>query len=407
MFINEHHNNLTKIRDLIYISSYNKNDIVLSKKCISKFNGSYIRVKCPYCNYEYDTEPYKNRKCPNCCHEYENSFAYYIQQELKEPLNKYWDWEKNTLNPYHVSKGSNKKIWIKCTEKDYHGSYEISIKHFCLGNRCPYCTRKSGKVHLKDSFAQYHIDNTDPNFLEKYWSDKNTLNPWEISPRSHKKIWIKCPEKDYHEDYITECANFTFGCRCPYCSHKSKKIHLYDSFGYLYPNLAKYWSDKNKKSPFEIYPNSNSKYWFKCENCNKQFKRELCSLIRTNNGCKCVSCTTSRGEYIINEFLLDNDVKFETQKTFEGLIGLGGGNLSYDFYLPDYNLLIEFQGQQHEHYIKGFHKNKEDFQKQVEHDRRKFNYAINNKIDILYLYYYEVNELESRLKYELNLGGVK
>ena len=335
MFINEHHNNLTKIRDLIYISSYNKNDIVLSKKCISKFNGSYIRVKCPYCNYEYDTEPYKNRKCPNCCHEYENSFAYYIQQELKEPLNKYWDWEKNTLNPYHVSKGSNKKIWIKCTEKDYHGSYEISIKHFCLGNRCPYCTRKSGKVHLKDSFAQYHIDNTDPNFLEKYWSDKN------------------------------------------------------------------------KKSPFEIYPNSNSKYWFKCENCNKQFKRELCSLIRTNNGCKCASCTTSRGEYIINEFLLDNDVKFETQKTFEGLIGLGGGNLSYDFYLPDYNLLIEFQGQQHECYKKGFHKNKEDFQKQVKHDRRKFNYAINNKIDILYLYYYEVNELESRLKYELNLGGVK
>ena len=90
------------------------------------------------------------------------------------------------------------------------------------------------------------------------------------------------------------------------------------------------------------------------------------------------------------------------QKTFKGLIGLGNGLLSYDFYLPKYNLLIEFQGKQHEQVCRGVHSTKEDFEKQVEHDKRKFNYAIENNIDIIYIYYWQYDEIEDILKYELN-----
>ena len=32
----------------------------------------------------YDKKHEEERKCTNCCNSYENSFAYYIQQELKE-----------------------------------------------------------------------------------------------------------------------------------------------------------------------------------------------------------------------------------------------------------------------------------------------------------------------------------
>ena len=400
MFINEHHNNLTKIRDLIYISSYNKNDIVLSKKCIRKFNGSYIRVKCPYCNYEYDTEPYKNRKCPNCCHEYENSFAYYIQQELKQPLNKYWDWEKNTLSPYYVSKGSNKKIWIKCTEKDYHGSYEISIKHFCLGNRCPYCTRKSGKVHLKDSFAQYHIDNTDPNFVEKYWSDKNTLNPWELSPNTLKKIWIKCQEKDYHEDYLVSCFNFYKGSRCSYCNGKS--VSKLESFGIKYQNKIKYWSNKNKKTPYEVLPNSNKKYWFICQSCGKNFKRSV-QNISISHCVMCNECNSSSLELKVASVLDKFNIEYDTQKKFNNLIGLGKGKLSYDFYIPKYNILLECQGEQHEHFCEGMHRGKYDFKRQQEHDRRKFNYALEHNYIPMEIWYWDYDNIEEILIRELDL----
>ena len=45
----------------------------------------------------------KRNKCRYCCNKYENSYAYHIQIELNEPLEKYWDFEKNTLNlPEHL-----------------------------------------------------------------------------------------------------------------------------------------------------------------------------------------------------------------------------------------------------------------------------------------------------------------
>ena len=57
----------------------------------------------------------------------------------------------------------------------------------------------------------------------------------------------------------------------------------------------------------------------------------------------------SKCEKSILNFLQEKNIKFECQKTFKGLNGVNGGLLSYDFFLPDYNLLIEFQGEQHEH----------------------------------------------------------
>jgi very-short-patch-repair endonuclease len=71
--------------------------------------------------------------------------------------------------------------------------------------------------------------------------------------------------------------------------------------------------------------------------------------------------------------------------------------LSYDFYLPKYNLLIEFQGLQHEKYIPGFHKSKQDFLKQKEHDKRKKEYAEQNKYNLLEIWYYEFDEIEKIL----------
>ena len=149
-----------------------------------KFGGNNMSEKCKECG-----SIMRGNKCRYCCDKYENSFAYHIQIELNEPLEKYWDFEKNTLNPYLLSKKSHKKVWIKCIEKDYHGAYEVSCANFSKGKRCSYCANH--KIHPKDSFAQYHIDNTSENFLEKYWSDKNTLNPWELTPNTHKKVWIR------------------------------------------------------------------------------------------------------------------------------------------------------------------------------------------------------------------------
>ena len=397
-----------------YIGSYYRNEETMDGKNKNKNKikrgNVHIRVKCPYCGSEYDvrlgsfTGKLKT-KCTNCCNTYENSFAYYIQQELGEPLKKYWDWQKNTINPYYITPQSNKKVYIKCAKADYHESYLVSPNNFYKGKRCPYCCNHNGqKVHPKDSFAQWGIDTFGENFLEKYWSSKNTINPWEIAPKSGEKVWILCQEKDYHNDnggYEIRLADFYNGKKCGYCHNQ--KIHPKDSFGCLYPEKAKYWSYNNKKSPFEVAPYTDIKYKFVCENCGSEFERRLANLNQANTGVFCRECNSSQLEIKTKDILVKYNVKYNSQVEYNGLIGIKGGNLSYDFYLPNYNLLIECQGIQHEKFTKGLHKTEVDFKKQLEHDKRKREYAEKHNINLLEIWYYDIDNIENILIEKLQI----
>lgn len=337
--------------------------------------------------------------CKQC-----NSFAQWGISNLGDNfLKKYWDYDNNFINPWEIASQSDKKVWIKCQEKDYHGSYEARCYQIVKGQRCPLCSCNSGKVHSLGSFAQWGIDNLGEDFLEKYWSDKNELSPWEISCGSRKKVWIKCQKKDYHENYSLTSAHFTKenGTRCPYCANQ--KIHPLDSLGQQLENegLLHIWSEKNKKSPHEYAPVSGQKAWWKCE-CGKHEDYER--IISGSNivDFRCPSCNISKGEKRIEEYLINNKIEYIPQQPYEGLIGLGGGDLSYDFYLPkSYNLLIEYQGIQHEKPIdfegKGKKYAEKQFKKQVEHDKRKKEYAKDNKIELLPIWYYDYDNIEEIL----------
>lgn len=65
--------------------------------------------------------------------------------------------------------------------------------------------------------------------------------------------------------------------------------------------------------------------------------------IRRGFGCK--SCNFSRGERYIAAALDELEIPFETQKKFDTCRDLRP--LPFDFWLPDFNILIEFQGRQH------------------------------------------------------------
>ncbi|WP_291566995.1 MULTISPECIES: zinc-ribbon domain-containing protein [unclassified Clostridium] len=239
-------------------------------KCIEKeYHGSYEisctnfrqGARCSYCSLNSGKVHSKD------------SFAQWgIDTIGKDFLSKYWDYKENKINPYKLAPQANKKIWIKCRDTDYHGSYEVVASKFYKGARCPYCM--SRQIHPRDSFAQYHTDNTDENFLEKYWDyEKNTRNPWEISPTSFKKVWIKCQEKEHHGSYEVNCSNFKKGSRCSYCY--SMKVHPKDSFAWYHINntdmnfIEKYWDyEKNSKlgiDPYKLSVSCNKRIWIKCQ----------------------------------------------------------------------------------------------------------------------------------------------
>lgn len=92
-------------------------------------------------------------------------------------------------------------------------------------------------------------------------------------------------------------------------------------------------------------------------------------------------------EIKLEKFLINNNIKYESQKFFDNL-----GKLRFDFYIPDYNLILEPGGDHHFIEIEKW-KGKGELIKTKERDKRKYEYCINNNITILYYFEFSKNKI--------------
>lgn len=97
----------------------------------------------------------------------------------------------------------------------------------------------------------------------------------------------------------------------------------------------------------------------------------------------------SLGEERVRSILIDNNINFEVQKTFPDLRVNDTWFYRYDFYLPDYNRLIEFDGEQHYFYSNKGWNTEEHFKKTQYSDQIKNEYALSNHIDLVRIPYWE------------------
>lgn len=86
----------------------------------------------------------------------------------------------------------------------------------------------------------------------------------------------------------------------------------------------------------------------------------------------------SFGEDVIKKLFMDEGIKFETEKCFPDLIDVGF--LRYDFYLPDYNILVEVDGRQHYDQRNGYYT-----ESTVLHDKMKVDYAKKKGIPLFHI----------------------
>lgn len=101
--------------------------------------------------------------------------------------------------------------------------------------------------------------------------------------------------------------------------------------------------------------------------------------------------TSSLEEYII-KILQKEKIKFQREKTYPDL---KFGYYRFDFFLPQYNLLIEVDGAQHYKFSKIFHKKRQDFLKAQERDRRKNSYALSHNISLYRIPYFEIENIHT------------
>jgi len=319
-------------------------------------------------------------------------------------------------HPYKFHKSNlyvikNIKLWLKLNNKsfellseEYENNY-INLKWKCLkntcnevfemnwncvinGQNCSYCHGQ--QVGLSNCLA---IKN--PQLASEWHPTKNgDLTPYDVTWCSGKSVWWLC-SKGHEWDIII--ANRTNGNNCPYCSgrYASKEYNLL----LVNPELCKEWDyNKNNKKPEEYTPNSISKVYWKCNKCGWEWKAKI---HNRNNNRGCPQCNKSEGEKAIKKWLENNQIYYICQKEFSNLIGINKGKLSYDFYLSQYNLLVEYQGEQHDHPVdfkgKGMKYAEKEFKKQVEHDKRKKEYAKNNNIELLEIWYWDFDNIEKIL----------
>ena len=113
----------------------------------------------------------------------------------------------------------------------------------------------------------------------------------------------------------------------------------------------------------------------------------------------CPTCFESRGEKSIRIFLENNNIGFEKEFIFEGC--KNKLPLPFDYYLIDYNLCIEYDGEQH-FKPNEFFGGEKSMDKLVKNDTIKNQYCIDNNIDLIRIPYYEYNNIEKILYEKMN-----
>jgi hypothetical protein len=171
-------------------------------------------------------------------------------------ITKQWHPTKNgTLTPYDVLKGSTKKVWWKCPKGDDH-EWLGSVRRKTLQS-CPICNGK--KIVKSTSLATLN-----PELAKQWHPTKNgDLTAYDVSLKSNKKVWWKCPKGDDHEWKSSIASRFnTPGCSV--CDGRT--VVLSNCLATLNPGIAQKWhpTKNGTLTPYDVLKGSTKKVWWKC-----------------------------------------------------------------------------------------------------------------------------------------------
>lgn len=141
----------------------------------------------------------------------------------------------------------------------------------------------------------------------------------------------------------------------------------------------------------------NTTYVF-CEFCKKKlcdreyYERHLniCVLNKTVNKYP----GSSQWERYVSKYLLEKNIEFIFQKKYPDLISKNDVTLSFDFYIPHCQTLIEVNGKQH-YELTNYRNAQEIFERTKNHDILKQEYADKNNLQLLVI---DTRDYNSMLK---------
>ena len=273
-------------------------------------------------------------------------------KKCKDKHNNYYDYSLIDF------KGTAKKIKIIYPE---HGEFDQRASNHANGQKCPYCANQKWNTNMFIKKAiEIHGNKYDYSMVDY--------------KKAHSKIKIICPEHGEFEQISWNHISLKEGC--PYCGKNKSNLELFLKKA---NNVHK---NKYNYSFFIKYTNNKEKIKIICPE-HGEFIQQINNHL---NGQGCPVCLESKGEKIIRNFLENNKIKFEQYKKFEKC--KYKNILSFDFYLPEHNMCIEYDGEQHFNSIIYFGGNdKLEYTKKL--DNIKENFCKNNNIKLYRIKYGE------------------
>ena len=280
-----------------------------------------------------------------------------------------------------------KKINIKCLIDD-HGEFEQLPYAHLNGQDCPKCGIK--KMTQSQSL-------TTDEFIKRSIEIHGNRYGYEKAKyiNNQTKVIITCFT---HGEFLQTPANHMLGRGCPKCKiDMLASISRFDTEIFI-QKAKTIHGDKYDYSK-AIYINAITPIIIICHKHGEFKQLPYVHLL----GFRCPSCKESKGEALIAEIFKKNNINFKRQYRIPEVKEI----YFYDFYLPDYNLLIEFHGIQHYKFIYHFHRTKEKFLKRLIDDKKKKEYADIYRYKFLCLKYIllektSIEEFENKLMQYIN-----
>jgi hypothetical protein len=212
-----------------------------------------------------------------------------------------------------IYKDEDTYILIVC---DIHGVYNRTPINHLKGYGCYYC-KNNNKMTYEEFLFKANLKH----------NNKYTYYEETFKGSSHK-IKINCEK---HGDFEQYAKDHIKGASCFKCSNTDIDLLLEELKDTKY----------DYKYVKEDFKTLKTKVRIICP--DHDIFEQTMGWHKKGHGCP--KCKYSKGEKSIEEFLINNSINYVTQKKFDDC--KNKSCLPFDFYLPDYNMCIEFDGRFH------------------------------------------------------------
>lgn len=364
-----YHRQICKDKGFIYIESLRYNGKISIKFICPKHEELGEQIMTVY-NMKREI-----KGCKYCCGK--DLPQWYVEQKINE------------INPYAVILGEYNKLTerteVKCLKHNY--IYQCTPQNLLQGCGCYYCGKE------KSSLSSFNSE-------EKVIDNIHRINPhidliqYNGSARM-SVFYCKIHNKKFEKTYLSLIQRKS-GCDLCYSDNlrNSQGIGI-DEFKKrlfsVHPEIIVCGDYVNNSTPIKMYCSLHD-YYFESTPVDVLKRLRCCDKSRITYKEEQVCKLLESWGYDIERQKSFNDCKDQRL-------------LFYDIYLSNYNTVIEYQGEQHYFPIRYSSETIEEAEEKLKytqyHDQLKYDYCIKNHIHLIYVPYYEFEDLEYYLFNEL------